>query len=126
MRKERTQSGKSLHGQIDMASGELLAFTMRGTLIIGPTGASNLHAKSKPVAAVPADKTEAKRSELPGPRLAYSISELTKILPIGRSTIYAEMKSGSLVARKLGGRRTVVLKADLENWLNAQPRVASN
>jgi hypothetical protein len=75
---------------------------------------------------VPAEKNETERSELPSPRLAYSISELTKIPPIGRSTIYAEMKSGALVARKLAGRRTVVLKADLENWLNAQPSLASN
>ena len=52
--------------------------------------------------------------------LAYSIQEVCRVTSAGRTSIYAEIKAGRLTARKIG-RRTVVLKDDLEAWLARCP-----
>jgi excisionase family DNA binding protein len=57
------------------------------------------------------------RVALAGPKLGYSIGEITKMLPVSRSTLYEQIKSGALVARKIAGRRTVILRDDLERWI---------
>jgi predicted DNA-binding transcriptional regulator AlpA len=57
---------------------------------------------------------------VPQDKLALSIKELIMISGVGRTSIYNEIKSGRLVVRKLG-RRTVVLLADVHQWLAALP-----
>jgi excisionase family DNA binding protein len=66
-----------------------------------------------------------RRHQLNESQVALSISEACKLTSIGRTSIYAAIKVGQLTARKVG-RRTVVLRTDLETWLNAQPTVASS
>lgn len=51
---------------------------------------------------------------------AFSIDELAKAGPLGRSKLYEAIKAGDLIARK-AGRRTVVLKADYDRFLNSLP-----
>ena len=57
----------------------------------------------------------------PAQRLAYSIDQLKDNVPAGRTSIYAAIARGDLVARKLG-RRTVVLDEDARRWLQQLPR----
>lgn len=52
--------------------------------------------------------------------LAMTIPEAAHASGVGRSTLYAEMAAGRLVARKLG-RRTLVMASDLERWLTSLP-----
>jgi hypothetical protein len=56
---------------------------------------------------------------------AFSIAELLKLAPIGRSTLYAAIKAGRLRIRKPFGKRTVVLKGDWEAFLAGSPEAAS-
>jgi excisionase family DNA binding protein len=58
----------------------------------------------------------------PNENLAYSISDVCERLPIGRSTLYQQIKSGALMARKLAGRRTAIFQSDLDAWLSSRPR----
>jgi hypothetical protein len=53
-------------------------------------------------------------------KLALSISEVVKASGVGRTLVFAEIKTGRLLARKCG-RRTVVLIDDLQDWLRAMP-----
>ena len=55
---------------------------------------------------------------------AYPIGDLPKLVGIGRSTLYSEIASGRLVARKVGSR-TVILATDLEAYLKSLPEIAS-
>jgi excisionase family DNA binding protein len=55
-------------------------------------------------------------------RLAYSVSAAATVAALGRSTVYAAIRRGELTARK-SGRRTVILAADLEAWLQALPQI---
>ena len=55
-------------------------------------------------------------------RKAFSPAEATTIAGVGRTTLFAEIKEGRLVARKCG-RRTLILEDDLLKWLNALPLV---
>jgi excisionase family DNA binding protein len=52
---------------------------------------------------------------------ALSISEVCKISGLGKTTVYAAIKRGHLVARKCG-RRTVILHEDLIEFLRNLPR----
>jgi hypothetical protein len=57
-------------------------------------------------------------------QLAHSTEGAAAQAACGRTTIFAAIKSGDLVARKIG-RRTVILDADLQSWLGSLPvRVA--
>jgi hypothetical protein len=53
---------------------------------------------------------------------AYSIDELSKIGPIGRTKIYEAIHERKLVARK-AGRRTIVLATDYDAFLNTLPQM---
>ena len=55
-------------------------------------------------------------------KAAYSISEVLNMVPLGRTRVYEEIAMGRLIARKVG-RRTLVLAADLEGFLQNLPRV---
>jgi excisionase family DNA binding protein len=57
-----------------------------------------------------------------GPKMAFSILEVSELTSLGRTAIFAEIKAGRLVARKQG-RRTLILATDLEGWLRALPAV---
>ncbi len=49
-----------------------------------------------------------------------SIAEATRIIGIGRSTLYSVIKEGRLPVRKLG-KRTLILRADLERFIATLP-----
>jgi excisionase family DNA binding protein len=55
-------------------------------------------------------------------KFAYAIADLPKIVSLGRSFIYEEIRAGKLRTVK-AGRRTLVLADDLKSWLGslAQP-----
>jgi predicted DNA-binding transcriptional regulator AlpA len=50
-------------------------------------------------------------------RKAISLKDLVKYSSFSRTTVYKEIKNGSLKARKLG-TRLVFLKGDVESWLS--------
>lgn len=56
-------------------------------------------------------------------KAAYTINELIEVGPLGRTSIYEAIRSGQLTARKFG-KRTVVLAADFETFLNSLPRIS--
>jgi hypothetical protein len=51
---------------------------------------------------------------------AFRIAEVRARTGLGRTTIYAAIKAGDLIARKYR-RTTVVLEGDLSNFLDALP-----
>jgi Helix-turn-helix domain len=53
-------------------------------------------------------------------QLALSIAEVVQASGLCRTLVYAEIRSGRLLARKCG-RRTVILREDLEAFLRALP-----
>ena len=55
--------------------------------------------------------------------LGLSVEDAARIAGIGRSRIYEELKEGRLTARKVG-KRTLILRTDLEAWLNGLPTMA--
>jgi excisionase family DNA binding protein len=57
--------------------------------------------------------------------LGHTVHEATRISGASRTTIYAEISAGRLQARKLG-RRTVILDADLRQWLASLPVMKSS
>src|SRR3954466_3742508 len=79
---------------------------LEGTLTLSPVGEIGISfkrqlAEEKPPAREPV--------QLSGSKLGDSISA------VSRSTLYQEIKSGALIARKIAGRRTVILRADLDD-----------
>jgi excisionase family DNA binding protein len=57
--------------------------------------------------------------------LALGIAEASSVARIGRTTLYAAIKSGELRARKVG-KRTLILQQDLVEWLNSRPSLPVN
>lgn len=56
--------------------------------------------------------------------LAYSVAQLPRVMGLGASVINGLLKSGQLPSRKVG-RRTLILRSDVEAYLNSLPlRVA--
>lgn len=53
-------------------------------------------------------------------RIAYSVSEFSRTFSVGRSTIFAEIATGRLRARKVGSR-TVIPHEDAIAWLRSLP-----
>ncbi len=58
-------------------------------------------------------------------RAAFSIAEVCAISGFGRDTIYAAVRNGKLIARKLG-KRTIVTANDLDRFLNSLPALQLN
>jgi hypothetical protein len=69
-----------------------------------------------------ADHFDAKSARVPRPssRLAYSLKRLSRMTDTSVKALYLEIAADRLIARKLG-RRTIVLRADAVDWLNALP-----
>ena len=57
--------------------------------------------------------------------LAVGIMEAARLAGVGRSTIYESINTGDLKARK-AGRRTLILRDDLQAWLNSFPPVGGS
>lgn len=52
--------------------------------------------------------------------LTYSIDEAAEAAGISRTKLFAEIRDGHIVARKLG-RRTLIERTELDRWLAALP-----
>jgi hypothetical protein len=52
--------------------------------------------------------------------IALTIADAVSMTGIGRTSLYAAIKAGKLVARKCG-KRTIILQSDLITWLNSLP-----
>ena len=61
----------------------------------------------------------------PSDCLAVGIIEAARLAGVGRSTIYESINTGDLKARK-AGRRTLILRDDLQAWLNSFPQVGAS
>jgi excisionase family DNA binding protein len=55
-------------------------------------------------------------------KLAFSVAEAAVHADVCRDNIYAAIREGALCARK-AGRRTLILRADLEAYLDSLPRL---
>jgi len=55
-------------------------------------------------------------------RGALNIAKLCAYASVGRTTVFAEIKAGRLIAHKLG-RSTIIFVEDADAWLEALPRV---
>ncbi len=58
-------------------------------------------------------------------RDAYSIEEFARWHGIGRTTVYEEIKSGRLIARKVQSR-TIITSEDAKVWRRALPKETSS
>ena len=67
---------------------------------------------------------EGRPDRLAGNRLAYPIDEFADAVGIGRSKLYAEIRSGRLKAKKLGSR-TLIKATDAQAYLDALPDMAA-
>ena len=56
-------------------------------------------------------------------RLALTILEACKVAGVSRTSLYAAIARGALVAKKRG-RRTLVLVDDLKEWISSLPPLA--
>jgi hypothetical protein len=55
---------------------------------------------------------------------AMSVDYFCRWACIGRTKVYAEIKAGRLVMRKIGAK-SVILRADAEEWLRSLPAAPS-
>ena len=55
-------------------------------------------------------------------KLGLTVDELVAASGLGRTSIYAQIRDGHLVARKCG-RRTIILPSDAADWLKNLPRM---
>ncbi len=59
-------------------------------------------------------------AEILGEKMGFSTREVSRLTGLGQTTIYERIETGELKARKLG-RRTLILRRDLETFLEALP-----
>jgi hypothetical protein len=55
---------------------------------------------------------------------AMTVSEFCRWACIGRTKMYAEVKIGRLILRKIG-TKTVILRSDAEGWLRSLPTASA-
>ena len=58
-------------------------------------------------------------------KLMYSVDEFCAMNGVSRSTLYAEVQDGKLIARKMR-YRVVIFAEDMQAWRDALPRVTVN
>lgn len=58
-------------------------------------------------------------------KLSFTIEQAVKATGIGRTAIFAAIKSGRLVARK-NGRRTLIASNDLQQFVANLPKIAGS
>ena len=58
-------------------------------------------------------------------KLAYSVSEMAKVLDIGRNTAYELVNRADFPAIKVSERRIIIPIDGLKRWLESQPAVNS-
>jgi excisionase family DNA binding protein len=58
------------------------------------------------------------------PPAAYSINEACEVIGLGRDGVYRAISEGKLRARKFG-KRTLILRGDLDAFLQALPEKVS-
>lgn len=58
-------------------------------------------------------------------KISFTIEQAVKATGIGRTAIFAAIKSGRLVARK-NGRRTLIASSDLQQFVASLPAVDRN
>lgn len=51
---------------------------------------------------------------------AFTVKDFMATYSVGRTKFYEEVKAGRLRIRKMG-KRTLIAKADAEEWLNSLP-----
>lgn len=65
--------------------------------------------------------TAKRRNEVPlAEKLALTLEEATALSAVGRTKLYTAIERGELRAKK-DGRRTMILRADLVEYLNNRP-----
>ncbi len=69
-------------------------------------------------------KLNVRKDDYPG-RLALNVAEAVRTSGLGRSTLYAALRTGKLRARKCG-RRTIILTEDLGRFLTSLPNKEAN
>ncbi len=57
-------------------------------------------------------------------RLAYGVNDALKVVPIGRSLLYEELKAKRLKSFKIGNR-TLIAADDLVAWLDSYRKSAA-
>jgi excisionase family DNA binding protein len=60
-------------------------------------------------------------SAQPSEPVAYSPDAAARAAGVGRTTLFSALKTGALRGRKVG-RRTIILREDLLQWLRELPR----
>jgi len=56
---------------------------------------------------------------------ALTVSGFCKLYNVGRTLAYSEIKAGRLTARKIGAKRTVILRSEADRWANSLPTVGA-
>jgi len=54
-------------------------------------------------------------------QLAHTINEACTLARVGKTSLYAAIRRGDLVARKLGKKKTLILESDLRRWIEQLP-----
>ena len=57
---------------------------------------------------------------------AWSIADFARRHGIGRNSVFSEIKSGRLVARRAVGRKLVITAEDAKDWRLNLPKAADN
>ena len=58
-------------------------------------------------------------------KTAYSVNEFLSLVPIGRTSLYAAIKNGSLRATKFG-KKTIILAPNAVAFLESLPTIPKN
>lgn len=53
-------------------------------------------------------------------QIAYTIKEACAVSRTGKTSLYAAIRRGELIARKLG-KKTLILEGDLRHWIERLP-----
>src|SRR5262245_25974498 len=71
----------------------------------------------------PAASCAAQEPETMSSVLAYTVGQACEVAGLGRTSLYALIKTGQLCARK-HGTKTLILASDLREWLESLPELS--